>query len=150
MATGSSLRSPCRGRGFKCSAVSDVVGEVAELAYEAPRVGKRLVAIVFVEVSGVVVKSVDDNETRGDDLGCRNDSARRVGEEHAAEPLPVVCSVEREAGDQHSRDPVRRASPERSGQHLALDDVPNEGEVSDDRVRLGPYPGSPGTNGLGV
>lgn len=40
-------------------------GEIAELAYEASRVGVRLVAIAAVEVSGVVVDGIDDNETSG-------------------------------------------------------------------------------------
>jgi hypothetical protein len=60
---------------LSASVFSEVVGQVAE---------ERLVAVVVVEVSGVIVNGIDDDETRGDDLGCGDDSARRVGEERAA------------------------------------------------------------------
>lgn len=101
--------------------MSEGEGEIAELAYEASRVGDRLVAVVAVEGSVVVVNGIDDNETSGDD------SARRLEEKHAANPCAWCARASAR------RRPARPASapvgPTRDiCAHLALDDVPDEGE----------------------
>ena len=83
-----------------------VADKVAHLANEPTAARNRPEAEVRIERRGSIVERVDDDEAGRHELGCGHNTLSCVWEEKTSEASAVQGAVQREPGDQHSRDPM--------------------------------------------
>lgn len=79
--------------------------------------------MVLIEARHALVDGIDDDEPRGNRVGCRDHALERFGEQRTAEPLAMQRSVERKACEQHSGDLERSATTQRARQLLPLQEM---------------------------
>ena len=93
--------------------------------------------MVHVELSRSVVDGIDDQEAHPYRVAGRDRALRRVDEQLAGEALALEIAVQRQSGQQHSRNLFGRSAANPVRKLSALDEMSGEAEIGDDAAITG-------------